>query len=129
MEMMKTLERIEESACRELESIMQNGGSRSKSDWDMIDKLTHTIKSVEGIMAMTDGYSQADGMSNRTYEGGSYNDGYSSRRGRSMTTGRFVSRDDGTQSFMDELSRLMDKAPNENAREMLRDVMHSQRNM
>ena len=74
-----------------LDKVEQNGGKMSASDLEMLDKLTHGIKSVKTTMAMMDA------------EGGSYDDGYRSygrgsyaRRRDSM--GRYTSRrayDDG----------------------------------
>ena len=74
----------------------------------------------------------------------SYNDGYSNKRGRSMTTGRYVSRDSypiygdgyserssytdpymnrysGHNRMIDELKRMYSEAPSEHERHMIRE--------
>lgn len=90
---------------------------------DEIDKLTHSIKSLATIIAMEEGgYSGA-------YDGGSY------ARGRSMTTGRYISRDRGysrrysmddrsqRDQFVQQLEELMETAPDEKTRNQLRKTM------
>ena len=75
-------------------------------------------------MAMEDG-----GYSRMSYDGDSY------ARGRSMTTGRYISRDRGYSSrysrddrsmrdqFVQQLEELMDSAPDEKTRNQLRKTM------
>ena len=56
-------------------------------DLDNIDKMTHTMKSLAG-------YEQMKGASEYgSYDGGSY------ARGRSRTTGRYMSRDGGSYGY------------------------------
>lgn len=76
---------------------------------------------------------------------GGYDSGYSNRRGRSMTTGRYVSRDsyprhmpirsysDGRyndgysshNSMVDELERMYDQAQTEHERYMIKELMNT----
>ena len=70
---------------------------------DIINKLTHSIKSLDTILAMA-GYSRE--------EGASY------RRGRSMTTGRYISRTSG-RDMKAKLEELALDAPDEKTREEL----------
>lgn len=72
-----------------LEDKFQDGSAMSEKDLEMIDKMAHALKSLATYDAMK-GHSE--------YDGNSY------RRGRSMTTGRYVSRDDGRGSY-DEYRR------------------------
>lgn len=65
--------------------IRNSGGKLSAGDVDMLDKLTHTLKSVKAVIAMAEdeGGSYADGMNyggsyRYPYNGGSYR--YSRRR-------------------------------------------------
>ena len=81
---MRYLEDIKEMLCRELEDISRRGEIGGAKELEAIDKLTHSIKSIETIMAMQDaGYSN-DGR------GGSYDDG---RGGNSYARGRYQRRD------------------------------------
>ena len=99
-----------------------------------INAITHSMKSIDTIYAMREGgYSRNgsygsytgsyDGSYADSYDGsyddGSY-DGGSYRRGRSATTGRFVSRRSGgysrTGDFHEKLEELMNDAPDEATR-------------
>lgn len=103
----------------ECEKNLSSSRDMSVSDIEIVDKLTHTLKSLKTTIAMMeaeeggesrrsyarDGRSMEGGNSGRWYPGyayaedmsrGSYADGgYSERRGRSPSTGRYVSRDGG----------------------------------
>ena len=107
---------LRDKLCKELEEL--SGHDLDMSSLEAIDKLTHSIKCIDTIMAM-EGYSR-DG---RSYddEGGSY------RRGRSMTTGRYISRASGRYSrdysrddrMREKLEEMMQDAPDENTRREL----------
>lgn len=78
-------ENIEKALCKELEQLDQKvaGGNMTMDDLHKIDVITHALKSLATYDAMSE-----------EWEGGmSGYDGQSSRRGRSMTTGRYISRD------------------------------------
>lgn len=107
---MHMYEDLKDRLCEELGEIAEK--DITVSSLDMIDKLTHSIKSLATIIAMED-----------------YGDSYA--RGRSRVTGRYISRDDGYSSrrysmegkherFVDELEELMAKAPDEKIRNQLR---------
>lgn len=91
-------------------------GPLDMSSVDAIDKLAHAIKCLVTIEAM-EGYSRE----------GSHDDGGSYRRGRSMTTGRYISRASGRYSrdysredrMREKLEELMMDAPDENTRQEL----------
>ena len=87
------------------EKIHAAGGKLSASDVDYIDKLTHTMKSIKGVMHMEDGYSGTGYPMGGSYDDrgsyrmrGSYRDGSYARGGRMNarrdSMGRY-SRDDG----------------------------------
>lgn len=82
----KKHEILEQKLCRELELLEQKysnqQGEMSAQDVEKIDKLYHALKSMATYNAMKEA---------EEYEG----DGFSGRRGRSATTGRYVSRDTG----------------------------------
>lgn len=89
---MHKMEELKEMLCEELDKITKKG-ELTASSLDVIDKLTHSIKSIETIMAMR-GYSNDEGSYKRnsmgrysrgnggsyrngSYAGGSYERGYS----------------------------------------------------
>ena len=86
---------LKEMLCEELDTITRKG-ELSPGSLEIIDKLTHSIKSLDTIIAMEDaGYS-----------------GYNARRDN---MGRY-SRD----SFKDELHKLLEKAPDEHHRKAIK---------
>lgn len=82
---MRYMEDLKEMLCDELDKIASKGELTAGS-LDTVQKLTHSLKSIETIMAMEDyGDSYEDG-SYRSYEGGSrrsYEGRGSNERGRS----------------------------------------------
>ena len=109
------------------EKIRSAGGKLTAGDVDYIDKLTHTLKSIKGVVAMEEA---GDDYSNRAYpmggiyRGGSYRDGmggsYARGRGsnaRRDSMGRYSSRGYSRDGGMaDELRELMEDAPNDTVR-------------
>lgn len=103
---MRYLYEIKDMLCRELEEISRRGEIGGSKELEAIDKLTHSIKSIETILAMQEaGYSNDNG----SYRGGSYRDGsydggsYARGRGqRRDSRGRFMSNsyDDGYSERM-----------------------------
>lgn len=93
---MKQMEDLRDMLCDELKNITEQGDI-TQGSLDIIDKLTHSIKSIDTIMAMEEanysnnrGYSRYDGYSRRgSYD--SYDDSY--RRRNSYARGRGNSRD------------------------------------
>lgn len=73
---MRSMEELKELLCDELDKIAREGELTAGS-LDTIDKLTHSIKSIETIMAMR-GESYAYGGD--SYRGGSYARGRYNRR-------------------------------------------------
>ena len=67
--------------------------------------------------------------------GAGYDDGYSTRRGRSATTGRYVSRDSYPRNYMngysghnrmiDELERMYDQSHDAHERQMISEWIHN----
>ena len=81
---------ITEAICKELEMLDEKyakGTQLSDKDLMDFDKMAHALKSIAGYEAMK-GNSDYGG-SYDSYDGGSY------ARGRSRTTGRYISRDGG----------------------------------
>ena len=127
-------EKLKHQLCKELEEISEKGDINNGS-LDAIDKLTHSIKSIDTIMAMENaGYSN---YSRNAYDGGSYDSYDSFARGRSPMTGRYVSREGNDYSrrysnmssdqFMHDIESLMESAPDDNTRNQLRKMMADMR--
>lgn len=125
---MEKLRKIREMVCDELDSIAKRG-ELSAGSLETLDKLTHTLKSIDTVIAMSDyddGGASYDGA-----DGGSMG-GMSGRRGRSRTTGRYVSRDggysgrggmsyDGARTeLMSHVDELMGMATDEPTKQMIR---------
>lgn len=85
---MHKMKELREMLCRELESLTKKG-ELSSGSLDMVDKITHSIKSIDTIMAM-EGYSNEysnegsyargryanrDSMGRYSRDGGSYGNG------------------------------------------------------
>lgn len=129
--------------------IQNANGKMSMSDLEVIDKLTHALKSVKTTIAMIeaedkgysghywdgryyfDGETSMDGgSSNRGSYRGSYEDGASGRgRGRGANRdrmGRYAeySRADAKEDFRLELEELMSKAPDEQSKKKIEKLMH-----
>ena len=91
---MKKLEEIREMLCDELDKIAERG-ELSAGSLDMVDKLTHSIKSIDTIMAMH-GYSN-------DYR---YNDGGRSYAARRDSMGRYSR---GRYSYTDHKDHVIDQ--------------------
>jgi hypothetical protein len=127
----KVMEKLEEC-----DSNLRATGTMSVLDIDILDKLTHTAKSLKTTIAMMEaedeggesrrsyeggnsgrwypGYAYDGGASMRrsydgggSYEGGSYADGMSNRRGRD-SMGRYTSRDGGGYAGHGSVEDIMD---------------------
>ena len=138
MDVIKELVDMKDTIAQEIaeanERIRKSGGDLNAGDVEIIDKLTHSMKSLATTVAMLEaeeggGYSHGwtqtpyYGGDRRTgysgnYGGYSRNDGRYSRDTRSMG-GRY-SRDDG---MMEHLRELMDEAPDESTRMEIKKLM------
>lgn len=128
-----TMKQLRDMLCDELDEITKKG-ELSAGSLDTVDKLTHSIKSIDTIMAMEESYSE-DGYSMNSYNGdnsyargrgrnarrdsmGRYaSDGYSERRGysRENRMGRY-SMDEAKENIAEKLHEILDDAPNEKIR-------------
>ena len=125
---MKELYELKEMLCDELKEYGKKGDLTAGS-LDVVDKLSHALKSVETIIAMeeaSDGdYSSNYGSYARNGQmmngNGSYRNGGTSyargRRGyvKRDSMGRY-SRDDEMDGLVEDLRGLMDDAPNDHVR-------------
>ena len=81
----KILEKINDAIEEAIRPIVAKGASMNAAELDVLTKAVCTLEKIKQIENGESGYS---------YEGNSYgDDGNSYRRGRSATTGRYVSRD------------------------------------
>ena len=95
---------------------VRNGGM-SDGDLETLDKLTHTMKSIKGVMAMMD---DEGGYSGRY----AYRDGGSYRGGqRRDSMGRY-SRND----LADKMRELMEDAPDDRTRQEMRRMVEKLEN-
>lgn len=149
-------EKLKNILCTEIdetiESIMREG-KMSISDLEVIDKLTHSLKSVITTMAMEEGgysynnsgargrsggmgrYAYEGGNSGRYYEGGNsgryYDDGgYSGRRYyESGYSGRRNSRDEGKSYMIQQFEKLMNDVSSQEEHEVLQSAINKLKNM
>jgi hypothetical protein len=115
--------------------IQNANGKMSMSDLEVIDKLTHALKSVKTTIAMIEaedkGYSGHYWDGRYYFDGETSMDGGSSNRGRGRGAnrdrmGRYAeySRADAKEDFRSELEELMSKAPDEQSKKKIEKLMH-----
>lgn len=85
--MSKSLDKIKEMVCKELDDIASRGELTAGS-LDTVDKLTHSLKSIVTIKSMEDG-----GYSNDVYPHVRRYDGYSRDTGRAVEKLRMMLED------------------------------------
>lgn len=139
---MHEMYKLKDMLCEELEKITKKG-ELSAGSLDAVDKLTHSIKSIETIIAMDEASEEG------SYEGGSYESyarggrggrggnrggsrGQSNARGqRRDSMGRYsresyrsygggYSREEEMDNLKMELQGLLEEAENEEERKMIR---------
>ena len=101
---MEKMHELREMLCAELDKVAKRG-ELSAGSLDVVDKLTHSIKSIDTIMAMKGEYSG----DYRSY-------GYAQRRD-SMGRYRGYSRD---EKFVSELREMMDDTHDDRTKQRLR---------
>lgn len=138
---MHKMEELRDMLCEELEKITKKG-ELSAGSLDVIDKLTHSIKSIDTIMAMEDsgysneyGYSYArgrgrnakrDSMGRYSSRGGSYDDmsydrdTYSNNSyARGGRSNRNYSREDAKEELAMNLKELKMDAKDQETAQMI----------
>lgn len=134
---------LKRKLCKELEEVARRQ-ELSVGDLELVDKLTHSIKSLVTIMAMEDsgnsyneGYSgvrRRDSMGRYTDNGNydRYYDGneYSSRRYYDDDySGRRYSRDEGKTHMLRQFEKLMNDTNSSDEREILQSAINKLKNM
>lgn len=118
---MEYMYELKDMLCEELEHIAEKGELTAGS-LDTIQKLTHSLKSIETIMAMNDEYSYEYGgnMGGNSNRGGSYGNSYARRRysreNRNGYSRRRYSRDDEMDRMIEKLEKMMNQTNDQNAR-------------
>ena len=120
---------LKEKLCDELEEIARKG-ELGAGDLEIVHKLTDTIKNLDKIEMLEDGYSQAGDWE---IEGRAYNRGNSYRGRKRDSMGRYsregnysrrmYSRGDAKEHMMEQMEALMDQAGSEREREAIRRCM------
>lgn len=147
--MAKKMYELRDMLCEELYKVQKkvsaNGGELSAAELEVIDKLTHSIKSIDTIIAMKESHFENDDDDDDGYSrGASYNNGngsYSARsRGRNArrdSRGRYASNyyrrndpyrgrsygnygdDDTKEVMLDHIEDMLDEAKDERQRQMI----------
>ena len=124
-----SLDRLRDMLMREVEKIAEKNDLNENS-LIQVDKLTHSIKSIDTILAMRDaGYSEDYGGS---YGGNSYARRYARRDNRGRYSredgyarrGGYYSREDGKEDMMHQLREMMENAPDEITRQSIQRTMN-----
>ena len=156
MDIYKELYELKETIGNEIaqanQEIKKAGGDLNTGDIEMIDKLTHSMKSLVSTCAMLE--AEENGYSERGqsygYDGGSYRRGYSreNRENRENRTGGGYSGNYGSYArgegrgysrenrngysramdWMEHLQMMMDEAPDEATRMDIKKMMDRSRN-
>jgi len=136
MEKIEALYDLCDTISKEIEKanakIQKSGGSISASDLDVVDKLTHSLKSIKTAIAMMESEgSYESGAHSGSYRGsydggsyrGSYDGGMSYARGRGRgakrdSMGRYssergYSRDADMEDLIGDLRSMMDRWPDD----------------
>lgn len=137
-ELCEVIEREMQEAAKKIRNA---GGKINAGDADYIDKLTHSLKSIKTVIAMSeaeDDYSNAGGSyAGRTsYARTGRRDGMSyARRGqRRDSMGRYsresgYSYDDAKEDMMSELREIMEDAPDERTKREFHSFMQKLESM
>ena len=137
MDLLKELKELKETISHEIaqanQEIRKSGGDLNTGDIEMIDKLTHTMKSLATTCAMleSEGYSERYMPAGTYYDGsGRYGygrDGYSGNYGGyTRNEGRYNR--DGRNGYSrkdwnEHLRQMMDEAPDEATRMDIKKLM------
>lgn len=131
---MHMYDELREMLCKELEDIVHKG-ELSAGSLDVVDKITHSIKSIDAIMAMDD-YSGDDGAGNRSRDGDMSTRRRYSRRSyarRRDAMGRYTNRnysyDDAKEDMVRDLNEVMNETNDESLKAEMRKFINKVENM
>jgi hypothetical protein len=124
---MEYLDELKEMLCEELEKVVQQGELTAGS-LDMVQKLTHSLKSIETIMAM-EGYSNDDYYANTSRKSynrkGSYNGNYARGYARRGSYRRGRSRDDEAMKMVEKLERMAEQTEDPASKQAIQQAIES----
>ena len=129
---MESYEQLKKILCTEIDNSVDDimrKGKMSIEDLEIVDKLTHGLKSLVTIIAMEDsGYSYDTGYSgiHRGNNISRYNDmGYSNGR----YSNRMYSRDEGKTHMIQQFEKLMNDTSTQEEREVIQSAINRLKNM
>lgn len=135
---MQKMEELRDMLCEELDKITKKG-ELSAGSLDIVDKLTHSIKSIDTIMAMEEaGYSNEGGYSNARGRGSNARRDSMGRYSRNMYTGRGGSYEGGSydgggsyegDSYGGYSTRRRSGYSRDEAMDELKEHLHQMKNM
>lgn len=121
--MSQSLQTLKNMVCEGIDQVVAKGELNANT-LDTVDKLTHTLKSIENIMQMENGgYSNGMMPSDGYYRyGNSYTGGSISNNGGGSYDS-WYSRDNGKSPLTDKLKKMLDEAGSERERMAIRDCI------
>ena len=129
MDIIKELREMKDTIANEIaeanQRIRKSGGDMNTADVDIIDKLTHSMKSLATTVAMLE--AQEDGYSGDYPYGGMYyrnnRNSYDSR-GRDGMSNRYTRMGYSRNGdFMEHMHQMIDEAPDESTRMEIKKLM------
>lgn len=130
---MNALYNLRDMLCGELENIVSN--SQGNIPLDIVDKVTHSLKSIETIVAMKEG---SNNYKNNNY-GNSYgnynsyggNNSYAGNYGRRNYNRSYMNRSygDSKEEMMSELHEMMNEAKSDQERQAFQQFINQMQNM
>ena len=133
---MEYMHELKDMLCEELEKVVQQG-ELTPGSLDVVQKLTHSLKSIETIMAMEEEYSNEgsyDNMGNAYYRGGSYRGGsyaggsYRGGQSRAYSRRGYMrgrSRDDDASKMVEKLERMMEQTSDPSVKQAIQQAVES----
>lgn len=136
---MKTYYEIKDMICEELDRQAQKGKINSPSELDVLDKLTHSLKSIATIIAMEEAedgeYSERGGRGGNSYRYSRRDGGDRGRtNARRDSMGRYsradgYSMDGGKADMIEQMRMMMNSAPDERTRARYQDMIRDMESM
>lgn len=132
--MSKKMNDLRDMLCEELWKVSKKGEISSPAELEAIDKLTHSIKSIDTIMAMEE--SKENDYSERGYSKSYNNSSDSYARGNNRYTkrdsmGRYsrdnsmrYSYDDSKEAMLEHIEQMMNSNTDERMRQAIRDFKY-----
>lgn len=129
---MNALYNLRDMLCGELENIVSN--SQGNVPLDIVDKVTHSLKSIETIIAMKEGsnnYNNNNSYGYRNYNSYGGNNSYAGNYGRRNYNNNYMNRSygDSKEEMMTELHEMMNNAKSEQERQAFQQFINQMQTM